>query len=77
MKKSMDILIWALLLFLITPSGMALASWNAVPGDATYQWKVVGVYEDDEDNDVLLDYANLIVIPNNHLYKGGTGTAGV
>ena len=46
-------------------------------GNATYQWKVVGVYEDDEDNDVLLDYANLIVIPNNHLYKGGTGTAGV
>ena len=46
-------------------------------GNSGYQWKVVGVYEDDEDNDVLLDYANLIVIPNNHLYKGGAGTAGV
>jgi hypothetical protein len=43
----------------------------------TYTWKVVGVYEDAEDNDVTAAYANLIVIPNNHLYKGGTGTAGV
>lgn len=40
MKKITDIFIWALLLFLITPSGMALASWNAVPGDATYPWKL-------------------------------------
>lgn len=40
MKKSLDVLIWAILLFLITPSGMALASWNAVPGDATYSWKL-------------------------------------
>jgi hypothetical protein len=46
-------------------------------GNATYPWKVVGVYEDAEDNDVTAAYANLIVIPNNHLYKGGTGTAGV
>lgn len=40
MKKTMDVLIWALLLFLITPSGMALASWNAIPGDPTYAWKL-------------------------------------
>lgn len=40
MKKSLDVLVWALLLFLITPSGMALASWNAVPGDYTYAWKL-------------------------------------
>jgi len=40
MKKSLDIFIWAILLFLITPSGMALASWNAVPGDYTYSWKL-------------------------------------
>lgn len=40
MKKYLDILVWALLLFLITPSGMALASWNAVPGDSTYAWKL-------------------------------------
>lgn len=46
-------------------------------GNATYPWKVVGVYEDVEDNDVTAAHANLIVIPNNHLYKGGTGTAGV
>ncbi len=46
-------------------------------GNSTYPWKVVGVYEDAEDNDVAAAYANLIVIPNNHLYKGGTGTAGV
>lgn len=46
-------------------------------GNATYPWKVVGVYADVDDNDVAAAYANLIVIPNNHLYKGGTGTAGV
>lgn len=40
MKKTIDVLIWALLLFLITPSGMALASWNSVPGDSTYAWKL-------------------------------------
>lgn len=40
MKKFLDIFVWALLLFLITPSGMALASWNAIPGDATYSWKL-------------------------------------
>lgn len=40
MKKITNILIWSLLLFLITPSTMALASWNAVPGDKTYSWKL-------------------------------------
>ena len=40
MKKSFDIFVWAILLFFITPSGMALASWNAVPGDFTYAWKL-------------------------------------
>lgn len=40
MKRWINILIWALLLFLITPSTMALASWNAVPGDTTYPWKL-------------------------------------
>lgn len=40
MKKSIDIFVWAILLFLITPSGMVLASWNAVPGDYTYSWKL-------------------------------------
>lgn len=40
MKKFLNIFIWALLLFLITPSGMALASWNSTPGDTTYAWKL-------------------------------------
>lgn len=40
MKKITNIIIWALLLFLITPTTMALASWNSVPGDATYPWKL-------------------------------------
>jgi len=46
-------------------------------GNATYPWKVVGVSTVAGEDDVLSAYANLIVIPNNHLYKGGTGTAGV
>jgi len=40
MKKITNIIIWALLLFLITPTTMVLASWNSVPGDATYPWKL-------------------------------------
>jgi len=40
MKKPIDVLIWAVLLFLITPSTMVLASWNAVPGDTAYTWKL-------------------------------------
>jgi hypothetical protein len=46
-------------------------------GNATYPWKVVGVYAADGNDDVTSDYADLIVIPNNHLFKGSTGTAGV
>jgi hypothetical protein len=46
-------------------------------GNATYTWKIVGVYDAIGDNDVLSAYSEVIVIPNNHLYKGGTGTAGV
>lgn len=46
-------------------------------GNATYPWKVVGVSTVSGEDDVTAAYANLIVIPNNHLYKGGTGTAGV
>jgi hypothetical protein len=46
-------------------------------GNATYPWKVVGVSTVSGEDDVLSAHANLIVIPNNHLYKGGTGTAGV
>lgn len=33
-------MVWALLFFLMAPSTMALASWNAVPGDFTYSWKL-------------------------------------
>jgi len=45
--------------------------------NSSYPWKVVGVSTVSGEDDVLSAYANLIVIPNNHLYKGGTGTAGV
>jgi len=46
-------------------------------GNATFPWKVVGVTTVEGDNDLTAAHADLIVIPNNHLYKGGTGTAGV
>jgi len=46
-------------------------------GNATYTWKIVSVFDAIGDNDVLSAYSEVIVIPNNHLYKGGTGTAGV
>ena len=46
-------------------------------GNATYAWKVIGVYNAPGNNDLTADYAELIVKPNNHLYNAGTGTAGV
>ena len=46
-------------------------------GNATYTWKIVSVFDAIGDNDVTSAYSEVIVIPNNHLYKGGTGTAGV
>ncbi len=46
-------------------------------GNATYTFKVVGVYAADGNDDVTSANADLIVAVNNHLYKGGTGTAGV
>jgi hypothetical protein len=46
-------------------------------GNATYAWKVIGVYNATGNNDVLSNYAELVVKPNNHLYNAGTGTAGV
>jgi hypothetical protein len=48
-----------------------------VTGNATHPWKVVGVYEADGNDDVTAANADLIVVPNNHLFKGSTGTAGV
>lgn len=39
-KKLTEIAIWLVLLVLFVPSGMAVASWNAVPGDYTYSWKI-------------------------------------
>lgn len=38
-KKFTETTIWLVLLVLFVPSGMAVASWNAVPGDFTYSWK--------------------------------------
>lgn len=40
MNKRLNIFLWVLFFSLMAPSGMALASWNAVPGDATYSWKI-------------------------------------
>lgn len=48
-----------------------------VTGNATHAWKVIGVYEADGNDDVASANADLIVVPNNHLFKGSTGTAGV
>jgi hypothetical protein len=39
MNKSLNIFLWVLFFSLMAPSGVVLASWNAVPGDATYGWK--------------------------------------
>ncbi len=38
-KKVIETAIWLTLMVLFVPSGMAVASWNAVPGDLTYSWK--------------------------------------
>jgi|GEM_PF-3710655 len=38
--KVNDVIIGVILLVLLIPSTMALASWNAVPGDLTYPWKI-------------------------------------
>ena len=40
MKKFLNIVSWSLVTFLLVPSGLILASWNAVPGDALYGVKV-------------------------------------
>lgn len=40
MKKFLNILTWSLLAFFLVPSGLILASWNAVPGDSLYGVKV-------------------------------------
>lgn len=39
MNRSFNIFLWVIFFMLMAPSGMVLASWNAVPGDATYSWK--------------------------------------
>lgn len=40
MKKILNVLTWSLLAFFLVPSGLILASWNAVPGDSLYGVKV-------------------------------------
>jgi hypothetical protein len=35
-KKFIDIALWSTLAFLLIPSGLILASWNAIPGDPLY-----------------------------------------
>ena len=39
-KKFLNVLTWSLLAFFLVPSGLILASWNAVPGDSLYGVKV-------------------------------------
>jgi hypothetical protein len=41
MKHWGSICIWAIMLFSLPPTTMALASWNAIPGDSTYPWKII------------------------------------
>lgn len=41
MKIFFNIFLWVIFFLLLAPSSMALASWNAVPGDYTYSWKIV------------------------------------
>lgn len=40
MNRNLNILLWVVFFVLLAPSGMALASWNALPGDATYDMKI-------------------------------------
>lgn len=40
MNRGLNIALWVLFFGLMAPSGMALASWNAVPGDSTYGMKI-------------------------------------
>lgn len=39
MNKILNYVTWALLTFFLVPSGLIMASWNAVPGDALYPIK--------------------------------------
>lgn len=40
MNRNLNIFLWIVFFSLMAPSGMALASWNAVPGDSTYGMKL-------------------------------------
>lgn len=40
MNRNLNIFLWIVFFTLMAPSGMALASWNAVPGDNTYGIKL-------------------------------------
>lgn len=40
MNRNLNIFLWVIFFTLMAPSGMALASWNAVPGDSTYGMKL-------------------------------------
>lgn len=40
MNRNLNIFLWVIFFSLMAPSGMALASWNSVPGDNTYGMKL-------------------------------------
>lgn len=40
MNRNLNIFLWIVFFALMAPSGMVLASWNAVPGDSTYGLKI-------------------------------------
>ncbi len=40
MNRNLNIFLWVVFFTLMAPSGMVLASWNAVPGDGTYGIKL-------------------------------------
>jgi len=49
---------------------------GTVANTAAHQFKIVG-FPDRSDNEINATYNKVLVIPNNHVFKGGTGTVGV
>jgi hypothetical protein len=56
-------------------SGAALDSSTLASGNATRQFKVLGLSQIDDN--AYGSYARALVKINNHVLKGGTGTVGV
>lgn len=58
-------------------NGRSIFEIDESSGDvaATLPWKVIGIYPGPENE--FGQFNKLLLIPNNHVRKGGTGTAGV